>query len=289
MSVTNIRARFGLSFTGTATREGTSGTVSIGLGNQDQRITNASQGAVARLIIAPSEYVEWDPLNHAALTSETWTAGAAQVETATAAGTATASGNIGVTVTSTGMFSSPLTVPVAIASGDTATQWAAKVRTALAANGHIGARFAIGGSGTAIVLTRKSLATVEADGVEVNFYPANDTSLSIGIADTDTTGITPASTSANTTAGVATAGFKVYGEAVDFEGRPVLEMDQVWGFDVRNNSGQVTVSDASYEGLNVKLGNGGRACVYNLSMTGLGFAAGADPVDVEFCISGSAV
>lgn len=284
--VTNVRARFGLSFTGTATREGTSGTVSIGLGNQDQRIATATEGAVARLLIAPGQTVEWDLANHADETVVSWTAGTAQVETATAAGTATASGNITVTVTSTGMSGSPRDVVVAIASGDTASQWATKVRTALSANSVIAARFTVGGSGTSIVLTRKPLATFEAEGEDVNFYPANDTSLNIGIADTGTTGITPASTSTGTTSGVATAGYKVYGEGVDFEGRVLNGMSEIESLDVRSNSGAVEVTDGSGFGVVMSMRTGGRACFYNVNADAISFAATTDPVDVEFCFAG---
>ncbi len=287
MSVTNIRARFGLSFTGTSTREGASGTVSIGLGNQDQRITAATEGAVARFLIAPGETVEWDPMVHASLTAEVWTAGNAQVDTATAAGTASASGNITVTVTSTGMSGSPISLVVPITSGDTASQWATKVRTALSANTVIAGRFTIGGSGTSIVLTRKPIATFTAEGADVVFYAGNDASLNIGIADTGTTGITPASTSANTTAGVATAGFKLYGESVDFEGRSFIEMDRVYAFDVRSNSGFVAIGDGSASGVSCDLKSGGRLCFYDVDMTGLSLQAISDPVDVEICIAGS--
>lgn len=118
--------------------------------------------------------------------------GVQQVETATAATTATAGGNITVTVTAAGMTGSPKAVVVPILIGDTATVWAGKVRTALAADVDISGFFNIGGSTTAIVLTRRDAA-------------ADDTTINIAIADTDTTGITPVVTSANTTAGVVGA------------------------------------------------------------------------------------
>jgi precorrin-4 methylase len=286
MSVTNVRTRFGLSFTGTATREGASGTISIGLGNQDQRITDAAVGAVARLVIAPGKTVDWDALFHAADTADTWTVGNAQVETATAVGTASASGNITVTVTSTGMTGSPLAITVAIASGDTATQWAAKVRTALQANATIAERFTVSGSTTAIVLTRKPLATFAVVAENLSFYAANDASLNIGIA-AGSTGITAASTSANTTNGVATAGFQVYGETVDFEGRTVDEMDRIYAFDIKSRSGIVVVGEGSGTGVGFTMKSGGRACFYDVTMTTLSLEALTDPVDVEFCIAGS--
>jgi hypothetical protein len=118
--------------------------------------------------------------------------GTPQVETATAAGTATAGGNITVTVTAAGMTGSPKAVVVPILNGDTATVWAGKVRTALAADIDISGFFNVGGATTAIVLTRRAAA-------------ANDATMNLAIADTDTTGITPVVTSTDTTPGVAGA------------------------------------------------------------------------------------
>ncbi len=115
--------------------------------------------------------------------------GTLQVETATALGTIGTSGNATVVVTANNMTNSPKTVSVAVASADTATLWAAKVRTALAADADVGAFFTISGATTAIVLTSK---TARANDVAVNCSLANGTC----------TGITAAPTSANTTPGV---------------------------------------------------------------------------------------
>jgi autotransporter-associated beta strand protein len=116
--------------------------------------------------------------------------GTAQVETASAAGTATADGNVTVTVSSAAL-GAPLVIDVPILVGESADAWAVKVRAALAADTAITALFSVGGINNAISLTRLS-------GV------ANDTTLNIGLANaTLSPGITPAATSANTTAGVA--------------------------------------------------------------------------------------
>lgn len=286
MSVTNTRVRFGLSFNGTSSREGVSGTSSIGLGNQDQRIAIVTAGAVARLLIAPSTTVDWDILEHLASTADAWTAGTAQVETATAVGTASASGDITVTVSSSGMAGSPLAITVPITSGDTATQWAAKVRTALAATVQVAGRFTIGGSTTAIALTRKPLNTFVAGGESVPFYAGNDAGLNIAIS-AGSTGVTTASTSANTTAGVATAGFKVYEEGVDYEGKTMPTMDRIYALDIRSNSGDVTVGDGGADGVAFWLKSGGRACFYDAAIGGLSFQAIADPVDVSFAVAGT--
>jgi len=116
--------------------------------------------------------------------------GALQVETATAVGTIGTAGNATVVVTANiGMTNSPKTVSVAVASADTATAWAAKVRTALAADADVGPFFTIGGAGAAITLTAKTAKT-------------NDSGMNCSLANGTCTGITAAPTSANTTAGV---------------------------------------------------------------------------------------
>ncbi len=117
--------------------------------------------------------------------------GVKQVETATAVGTASGNGNVNVTITAANLTGSPLTIPVAIASGDTPSVWAGKVRTALGANVAILKRFTVGGTTTAIILTSKRAA-------------ANNASLNIALANgSPSPGITPAASSTDTTAGVA--------------------------------------------------------------------------------------
>ena len=119
--------------------------------------------------------------------------GTAQVETATAAGTASGNGNVAVTITSAIVAGSPLAISVPITSGDTASVWAGKVRTALAANLAIAKRFAVSGTSASIILTSRQAA-------------ANDSTLNIALANgSPSPGITPATTSADTTAGVADA------------------------------------------------------------------------------------
>ena len=116
--------------------------------------------------------------------------GVAQVETATAAGSVSGDGNAAVVITGAGITGSPITLAVAVLNGDTPTVWAAKVRAAIAANAAISALYSVGGSTTAIVLTRITPA-------------ANDATLNIALATGTATGITTAATSADTTAGVA--------------------------------------------------------------------------------------
>jgi hypothetical protein len=92
------------------------------------------------------------------------------------------------------------------------------VRTALADNATIAARFTVSGTTTAIVLTRKPGAVLT-DGTEtVNLLLADDATLNIAIA-AGTTGVSAVVTSTDTTAGVVTSGVLIRdGDAKDFEG-----------------------------------------------------------------------
>lgn len=119
----------------------------------------------------------------------------AQVETATVVGTidVAGAGNASVTVTAAGLAGSPLTLAVAVANNDTASQVAGKIRTALAANAAIAALFAVSGATDAIILTALTAG-------------ANDATLNIATDNGTCTGLTAAPTSANTTAGFSAAG-----------------------------------------------------------------------------------
>jgi len=119
--------------------------------------------------------------------------GTKQVETATASGTASGSGarNVTATLTAANVTGSPLATTVSVTAGDTASVWAGKVRDALSSVVAISKRFTIGGTGADIVLTAKRAA-------------ADDTTLNLALANgSPSPGITPAATSASTTAGVA--------------------------------------------------------------------------------------
>jgi hypothetical protein len=114
--------------------------------------------------------------------------GIAQVETATAAGTIGTAGNATVIVTAAGMPGSPRTLSVAVAAADAPATWAQKVRDALTADQIVSKFFVVSGATTSIVLTARIIA-------------ANDTTMNISLDNGTCTGITPALTSANTTAG----------------------------------------------------------------------------------------
>lgn len=132
-------------------------------------------------------------------------AGIQQVETATVAGAigGSGAGNATVIVTSAHLTGSPLTVSVAVANSDTDAQVAGKIRTALGLVEAITDIFTVGGSSTAVSLTKILPA-------------ANDATLNISVNNGTCTGLTPALTSANTTAGaVGTATFKVTSDGGD--------------------------------------------------------------------------
>ena len=116
---------------------------------------------------------------------------AAPTSANTTAGVAPGTGNATVVVTGAGITGSPITLAVAVVQGDTAATWAGKVRTALAANGPITALYTVSGATDQIILTRISKA-------------ANDATVNISLDNGTSTGITPAPTSANTTAGSLT-------------------------------------------------------------------------------------
>lgn len=126
----------------------------------------------------------------ATLTLKDRYAGVAQVETATVVGTITQVGNAAVIVTAAGMTGSPKTIQVAVALNDTASQVAGKIRTALAADPDVAAKFAVSGANAEVILTALAAA-------------ANDATLNVDIDNGTCAGLTAAHASANTTAGVA--------------------------------------------------------------------------------------
>lgn len=218
MNLANSRATLGLTTKATPTSTAVNGTVQIGDNPQVITFPDADVAYCVRAFFAAgAPELDLDLTTGSTTGSTAFVAGAAQVETATAAGTASAAGNVTVTVTSAGMAGSPLAITVPILNGDTAAVWAGKVRTALAANATIAARFAVSGTTTAIVLTRKP-GTVLNDGTEtVNLFLATDATLNIAL--TGPTGVTPAADSTSTVAGTVTSGVLIRdGDEKDFEG-----------------------------------------------------------------------
>jgi hypothetical protein len=211
--------------------------VQIGVGNTVIPLTGANVAYSLRAFItAANSGLVFFPYTGSTAGSSTFVAGAQQVETATAAGTITVAGNAAVVVTSTDMAGSPLTLNVAVALNDTAAQWAAKVRAALAANATIAAQFDVSGTSAAIILTRKPSSTLSDGITSIPIRLANDANLNISLNNGTCAGIAPAATSSNTTAGVATSGvFIVDGDGKDFEGVSLPTIATIQGMIAVNN------------------------------------------------------
>jgi hypothetical protein len=113
--------------------------------------------------------------------------GTKQIETLTCVGTTTGAGNINWSFTSVDVTSSGST---AVLSGDTPTQYAAKITASLMANADIAFRYTVTSTGADITITKRQAE-------------ANDGTLALVTTNgSPSPGITGA-TSANTTAGVA--------------------------------------------------------------------------------------
>lgn len=222
MTLTNSRASVGLQAKFTPTNTNVSGSIQVGANNESIAFdgSNAIYSLQAFFGSASSVFT-LDQSTGVTSAATTWVAGTAQVETATAAGTATSSGNVSVTVTAAGMTGSPKTIAVPILINDTPSQWAEKVRTALAADADVSALFSVSGATDLIVLTRKPIKTTTGSNASVSFYAANDSTLNINLQ-AGTTGVTSAATSANTTAGVASSGTLILdGDGKDIEGNTI--------------------------------------------------------------------
>lgn len=165
--------------------------------NQETDITDnfTVGGTNAEVKLTTKAYASNDTTLNIAIDNDTCSGlTAAPTSTDTTAGKA-GSGNLSVTVT-TALLQSPEVVSVAVVRGDTASQWAEKVRAALTANENISEYFTVGGTTTAISLTTKSKA-------------ANDTTLNIAIAAGTANGITPVVSSADTHTGYLGTGAQV--------------------------------------------------------------------------------
>lgn len=218
MNLSTARATIGLQAKATPTSTAVGGSVPIGANPTVVSFPDADViYAVRAFFAAGGPTFALASTTGATTGSTSWVAGAAQIETATAAGTASASGNVTTTVTSAGMTGSPLAITTAILNGDTPTVWAGKVRTSLAANATIAKRFDVSGTTTSIILTRKPGTVLTSDNETVNLYLATDATLNIALA--GPAGVTAAATSANTLAGTVTSGVLIRdGDAKDFEG-----------------------------------------------------------------------
>jgi hypothetical protein len=248
LTISSARATLGLSCTATPIASGVSGSLQIGSGNQNIRMDNTlSAYSLFAVFAGASDVLELNFGNGSTSGSTTWANGSPQVETATAAGTITTAGNATCIVTSAGMAGSPLTVTFAVALSDTAAQWAEKCRVALAANATIAARFTVSGSSTSVILTRLPTHTFTVPGGTLPIYAATDSTLNIALADATSAGITEAASSANTTAGTASDGLKIYGGDLDVEGA-TINLSYVAGLHfISHGSNSVTVEGDSFD------------------------------------------
>ena len=221
MTISQTRANYGLLATVTPTSPNSSGSLNVGVasGNANLSLVNTVYSVQALVAGAASDLV----INLATGSksgSTAWTAGSAQVETATVvAASGATTGTLAVVVTSSGMTGSPLTVNVSLvaATHTTAALIAQAIVDALNANTVVAARFTASRSTAAVLLTRKPTATYTVGSVSVPVYLVGDASeftipTALGI-----TGAT-STTGAGAAAGVASAGCYVVGDGEDFEG-----------------------------------------------------------------------
>ena len=266
MNLSNIKATTGLNCKAIPASTNVVGTVQIGANPEVTTLTATVAYSLQAFFSASGNVLSLNRLTGSTTGSTAYVAGNAQVETATAAGTVSAAGNATITVTSAGMAGSPKAISVAVANGDAQNTWAAKVRTALAADTAVGGRFTISGATTAIVLTRKPTYVVSGD-ITHHVHPATDATLNVAIATGTATGITAAATSADTTAGVATTGVLIYdGDAKDFEGTTIPTMTSIAG-ELYKTNGSAFVVDGNVDDLFTIGTNGNTMFVPGLAET----------------------
>jgi len=244
MTLTNPRATFGLNARTTPTKSGTSGTVQIGASNETITLTNTKQVSFDAIIVGSASDLVIDVSDLDNTGSTAWTAGTLQVETATvtAASGITTSGNATVTVTATGMTGTPKAISVALttATHTTATLIATAIAAGLNADTAYAALFTASSSGATVITTRKVTTTYTLNGTSVPIRPATIANLNVALANGTCVGITTAATSADTTAGVATAGAYVPDlDGNDFEGEASGGLASVDAVYIKNASTSV--------------------------------------------------
>jgi len=246
LSLENSKLTYGLSASAAATSINTSGDFTLGIDPTIQLLTNATNGFSFGGCIYGSGNSVTLTVSSGSASGTSFVTGVAQVETATASGTTSQAGNVSVTFTAAAVTGSPVTVSVAVANADDAATWAGKVRTALALNTAISSAYTISGSGTSIIATRIPLV-VRSDCPSSNY--ANDSTLNIALANgSPSPGITPASTSANTTAGVATSGvYLLKGDGKDMEGNTLATLTGIKGFLISCDSGGLVASTTDFK------------------------------------------
>jgi len=216
MSLQDCKAVYGLFGIGTNSRTNVSGSCTVGITQTSLPLTDSDEGYSIRVITGPLSLFSFNPLTGSTSGSDAWVAGTAQVETNTivAAAGCTSDGTMALVVTGAGITGSPVTVNVALTTTEhtTAALIAAAARTALAANTAIAALYEAGGSSADITLTRLPTNTFTVPTGTLDFYPADDATLSLAIP--AGLGVTASASSTDTTAGVATTGIIAYDAGV---------------------------------------------------------------------------
>ena len=240
MIIASALTNNGTSFTASPASSLTTGRVTVGTSAAQQSFATADIGyAISSRLTTSSTTATLDVQTGVCTGSAAFVAGVAQVETATvvAAAGATSSGNCIVTVTGSTLTGSPLDVTIPLTtSANTATLVASALASGLNANTAIAAKYSVASSGADIILTVKA----DANGN----YLANDGTLNIAIP--GGLGITAASTSTGTTAGVVSSGVQVLdGDGKDFEGVTLPSMARIYALEINVTSGSASASNGT--------------------------------------------
>ena len=292
MDLTQVQGYYGLRALATPTNTLAANDVQIGTANTALNFTGTNQAYACRAIFVGSSELTLAVTTGVSSGATTYVTGTAQIETATAVGTITATtANIGVVVTAAGMTGSPKTVTVAVVKDDTATDWAAKVRTALNADADVTELFSVGpaSASTLIQLTRKPTNTLYAGSTPVYVYAANDSTLNIAL-NAGASGATTAGTSLDSTAGVASAGVKVYdADGKDIEGNTLSTFTTIQGLHIQVDDGKVTMTESTGDffgrvltGSFLELATSGISAIASLSLSA------TLPANVTVTVIGSA-
>ena len=242
MTLSSPKSVVGLNTIVTPATSNSSGTLSVGPSNESVPLALANTGyTFDALLVGAGTDLDIDLADCDSTGTTAFTTGVAQVETATvvAGSGATSNGNLTLTVTAAGMTGSPKAILVALTTTThtTATLIAAACAVALNADTAYAALFTATSAGATVITTRKATATYTVGVTSVPTYAANDATLNLAIA--AGLGVSAAASSADTTAGVLTAGaYAVDADGEDFEGVTLVAIatDKVGGLLIKNKS-----------------------------------------------------
>jgi len=240
MNISNPIINYNVSATGTAARAGSGGAITLLQSTATNSPSGVNQVYNTHYVMAGASTASTLVLSTGDATGDAWTAPVLQVETATAAGTVTTAGLAKATVTASGLTGSPLDVSFSVALNDTASDWATKCRSALSSNTDVAAMFDISGETTAIVLTRKPVATYSLGSTDVEAAYTNDATLNVALDNDTSVGITTAATSANTTTAVVADGAFIANDDVDYEGIALDSPTDIYAVLIEHSCGETT-------------------------------------------------